>query len=219
MKRRVIVGIVGLLTLVLVSVIPAWAQFNQGGNDNETHMWIEPLGKKSGAAILHVDNLKAVYLNTPPPDGTAVEFSGGDVSGKGWVWIVNFDDNPFLEKTSVHVWTGVGPDWGVYAEGFVRDGGSDILITAGVRKKKLTFALTHALRNTCSGDFYAWASHPVEGRHLISCPGLPNPDMLTILTAPKKGGSIRFATDEEVAEFAEYYATICQGWRNPFPPF
>lgn len=215
MRKRLSVCFIGLLVFVFGAFVgSARAQFNSGGNDNETHTWVESLGK--GAAILHTDNLKAVFLNTPPPDGTVVEFSGGDASGKGWVWVANFAGNPFLEKTSIHVWTGVGPDWGVYAEGLVTGGGSDILITTGARK--LTFALTHALRNTCSGNFYAWASHPVEGRHLIDCPGLPNPDMLTVLTVTKKG-KIRFATDKEVEEYKSYYATICQGARNPFPPF
>jgi hypothetical protein len=180
--RKVRRLLVGLLSLVFVAGPGSvWAQFNpdeQGivrGGGGETNLTIKQLGP--GTVELLVTNIYAVFLDGKGmPSGVKAHMVEADHSGKGVSSVVNVAAYPELSRL-FFCWRGVGSQWktqkcsSLIVSG--NSGSASVVVDVGVSKdgRDQLFGLVPVLVPSPDVRTEIWASHPIETRVLMECPG------------------------------------------------
>lgn len=210
--KRLVVGI-GALAMVTFTffVGSTWAQFSPGkegvgvgGGDTRLDMITQV---SPGKAVLHFTNIYAVFLNGVPSNVRA-HLVEADHSGKGMAYVVDVASNPALANLFLGL-RGTGNDWNTQVSAPIVKGSADVTIDVGATRKQIFALVPVLISDPGARDVVAWGSHPQNTRRMFKCPGLKDPDMLSVF-AVDGAGRIRVATDEEAAQYQKHYATFCQ---------
>lgn len=199
---------VGMLVVVATFFsVSAWAQFSPGKEaaaGGDTTLEIKQV--VPGKATLHFTNIYAVFLNGVPNDVRA-HLVEADHSGKGTAYVVNVASNPALSNLLLGL-RGTGSDWNTQASAPIVNGSADVTIDVGAARKQVFALVPVLIKDQRARDVVAWGSHPRNTRRLFNCPGLKDPDMLSVFTVDANG-IIRIATDAEADRYQKHYVKFC----------
>jgi hypothetical protein len=208
--------LVGVSTLIAVFFIsfgpaPAQAQFSPGkegasvGGGDTT---LEISQVSPGKAVLHTANIYAVFLDGMLiPGGAQPHLTEADHSGKGTSRVVSAT-NPALANL-FFCWRWTGADWSKQACAPIVNGTSDVTIDVGAVRSQVFAMVPVLVESPNARQVVAWGSHPENTRRMFTCPGMKDPDMLSVFVVDKEG-RIRVALDEEAARYQKHYVNFCQ---------